>query len=44
MVHLPEERIAFTADIYEDRSLTNGMWMDDDNYLAIRRVLQSCRR
>ena len=44
VVHLPEERIAFTADIYEDRSLTNGMWMDDDNYLAIRRVLQELQK
>ena len=44
VVHLPEERIAFTADIYEDRSLTHGMWMDDDNYLAIRRVLQEMQK
>ena len=44
VVHLPEERIAFTADLYEDRSLTNGMWMDDDNYLAIRRVLQELQK
>ena len=41
VVHLPEQRVAFTADLYEHRSLTNGMWMDDDNYLAIRRVLKA---
>ena len=44
VVHLPEARVAFTADLYEDRSLTHGMWMDDDNYLAIRRVLQELRK
>ena len=44
VVHLPEERIAFTADLYEDRSLTNGLWMDDDNYLAILRVLKELQK
>ena len=44
VVHLPETRVAFTADLYEDRSLTYGMWMDDDNYLAIRRVLQELQK
>ena len=40
VVHLPAERIAYTADLYEDRALTHGMWMDDGNYLAILRVLR----
>ena len=44
VVHLPEERVAFTADLYGHRSLTNGMWMDDDNYLAIRRVLKELQK
>ena len=44
VVHLPDERVAFTADLYEYRSVTNGMWMDDDNYLAIRRVLQELQK
>ena len=44
VVHLPEERIAFTADLYADRSLTNGLWMDDDNYLAILRVLKELQK
>ncbi len=43
VLHLPEQRIAFTADLYEDRSLTTGMWMDDDNYLAILRVLRELK-
>ena len=41
VVHLPEERVAFTADIYAERALTNGMWMEDDNYLAIRKMLKA---
>ena len=44
VVHLPEQRVAFTADLYEHRSLTNGLWMDDDNYLAIRRVLRELQK
>ena len=44
VVHLPDERVAFTADLYGYRSVTNGMWMDDGNYLAIRRVLQELQK
>ena len=44
VVHLPAERIAFTADIYSPRALTPGIWMDDDNYLAIRRVLKELQK
>ena len=44
VVHLPEQRVAFTADLYLDRSLTNGLYMDDDNYLAIRRVLKELQK
>ena len=44
VMHLPEQRVAFTADLYAHRSLTNGMWMDDDNYLAIRRVLRELQK
>ena len=44
VVHLPDERIAFTADLYGDRSVVNGLWMDDDNYLAIRRMLQEVQK
>ncbi len=40
VLHLPERRIAFTADLYIDRELTHGLFMDDDNYLAIGRVLR----
>jgi len=40
VVFLPAERIAYSADLYENESLTDGMWMDDANYLAIRRVLR----
>ena len=40
VMHLPEARVAFTADLCERRSLTHAMWMDDDNYLAILRTLK----
>ena len=43
VVHLPQTRIAFTADIYAPRMLTPGMWMEDDNYLAILRVLRELK-
>lgn len=44
VLFLPVERIAFTADLYESRGLTPGKWMDDDNSLAILRVLQELNR
>ena len=44
VVHLPEERVAFTADLYEHRALTPGKWMDDANYLAILRVLKELQK
>ena len=44
VVHLPEQRVAFTADLYSPRSLTPGAYMDDDNYLAIRRVLKELQK
>ena len=43
VVHMPDERIAFTADLYAAEELTHGMWMDDDNYLAILRVLRELK-
>ena len=43
VVFLPDERIAFTADLYEDNGLTNGLWMEDDNYLAILRTLKELK-
>ena len=43
VVFLPDERIAFTADLYEDGGLTNGLWMEDDNYLAILRTLKELK-
>lgn len=39
MVHLPDERIVFTADMYGDNAITPGIWMDDGNYLARRSAL-----
>ncbi len=44
VLFLPDERIAFTADLYETRGLTPGRWMDDDNSLAIMRVLKELNK
>ena len=43
VAHMPDERIAFTSDLYAAEELTAGMWMDDDNYLAILRVLRELK-
>ena len=36
----PDERVAFIAVLYGDRPPTDGLWMDDDNYLTVRRALR----
>lgn len=43
VVYLPAERIAYSADLYAPRSLTDGLWMEDDNYLAILRTLRELK-
>jgi len=43
VMFMPDQRIAYTADLYAPRALTNGLWMEDDNYLAIRRVLRELK-
>ncbi len=44
VVHLPEERIAFTADLYEDERLTPALFLEDTNMLGIRRILGEMQR
>ena len=39
VVHLPRERIVATADLYGPKFITNGIWMDDKNYLGTRKIL-----
>lgn len=44
VVHLPEERIAFTADLYEEERLTPASFLEDTNMLGVRRILREMRR
>jgi glyoxylase-like metal-dependent hydrolase (beta-lactamase superfamily II) len=39
IVSVPADKIAATADLYGPKSLTNGMWLDDKNYLGTRKIL-----
>ncbi|WP_163831658.1 MBL fold metallo-hydrolase [Spartinivicinus ruber] len=40
VLHLPEDAIAFSADLYSDRYLIPGMWMENDNYLGVLNALK----
>ncbi|MBU2709631.1 MBL fold metallo-hydrolase [Zooshikella harenae] len=40
VIYLPENAIAFSADLYADRYLIPGIWMDNDNYLGILNALK----
>ena len=40
LVHLPEEKILYSADLYSPRSFTAGHWMEDTNYLANIKALE----
>lgn len=44
VVHLPDQRIAFSADLYGPRRMVNGLWLDDDNYLSILRMLREMNK
>jgi len=44
VVHLPDLRIAFSADLYGPRRVVNGLWLDDDNYLSILRTLREMNK
>ena len=44
VVHLPEERIAFTADLYEEERLTPASFLEDTNMLGVRGILGEMRR
>lgn len=39
VVHMPAEKIVFTADMYEDKALTGAAWTDDKNYTGTRSIL-----
>ena len=40
LVHLPDDKILYTADLYSPRALTAGHWMEDTNYLANIKALE----
>ncbi len=39
IVSVPEDKVVATADLYDAKSLTNGLWIDDKNYLGTRKIL-----
>ncbi len=39
IIYLPDVAIIHSADLYESRKLIPGMFLDDANYLGIRRIL-----
>ena len=41
MVYLPQEKAAFSADTYEARELTNAAYIDDMNYLGVKKALNA---
>ncbi|MGB2028088.1 MAG: MBL fold metallo-hydrolase [Candidatus Puniceispirillaceae bacterium] len=44
VVHLPQERIAFTADLYEEERLTPASFLEDTNMVGVRRILHDMQR
>ena len=41
VVYLPAEQVMFTADIYEPRALTHGMFLDDSNSTGRQKILNT---
>lgn len=41
VIYLPEEQIVVTSDLYEPRTLTSSQWVDDKNFLGVRRILNT---
>ena len=41
IVYMPAEQIVFTADMYEDKTLTGAEWTDDKNYTGTRSILNT---
>ena len=39
IVHLPDEKIIFTADMYEDQDITHKNFVDDKNFTGTRKIL-----
>ena len=41
VVYLPEEKIIFTADLYEDKMITHRNFVDDKNFTGTRKILNT---
>lgn len=41
IVYLPKERIVATADLYDEKQLTLGAFLDDKNMLGVRSILNT---
>ncbi len=41
IIYLPNEKIAVTADMYEDKQLTHENWVDDKNFTGVRYILNT---
>ena len=40
-LHLPAEKVVFTADLYETNQLTDQRWLADSNFLGSRKLLNA---
>ncbi|WP_168204042.1 MBL fold metallo-hydrolase [Aliikangiella coralliicola] len=40
-LHLPKEKVVFSADLYEANEITNKLWLADSNYLGSRILLNN---
>ncbi len=43
VVYLPEQKILQTADLYDAYSVTNANFMEDKNYLGVRKIFNSIK-
>ena len=41
VVYMPQEKIALTSDMYEDKAITHANWVDDKNYTGTREILNT---
>ena len=41
VVYLPNEKIIFTADMYEDQEITHRLFVDDKNFTGTRKILNT---
>ncbi len=39
VIYVPDDQVVATADLYGPQSFTDGMWLEDKNYLGTRKIL-----